>query len=306
MKSLYAREKRTKCGPDCMEVDLFPITAEERRCTRGKKCRESSESQKRRNERHAARHRRQVANASFSEAGFYVTMTYDDEYLPDSFESAKRDLSNYIRRVRSKAWRTLNILPASIRVMGIVAGPWQDGKLHNGKGSRCHSHILIEAVGTTKEKNIQFRELLEQEWAAGRGKDRESMGTVRTSRLNMRDRLSGLMEYLEHHKYRGEVYWYQAKNLVMPQEQRPNDTRWSIKRMIEACREHEKDAYWWECKYPGWRFVEVVLLENQKAEQTQEADSTPDRRHYDPCDLPRCYVVLARRPGYVKPKENWR
>lgn len=299
MKSLYAREKRTKCGPDYMEVDLYPVTAAERQRTRGKKCRESSESQKNRNERHARRHRRQVANASFSAAGFYATGTYDDEYLPESLEAAKRDLGNYIRRVREKAWRELCIPSKSIRVMGIIAGPWQDGKAHGGKGSRYHNHILIEAVGAAPEKNMLFRELLEREWATGRGKSREALGTMRTSKLNMKDRLAGLMKYLEDHKYRGEVVWYQSRNLVMPQPQRPNDTKWSIKRMVEACREHEKDVYWWEQKYPGWRFVQVVLTEPEPQNDRTEKTS---RRGYDPCELPRCYVAMERRKGYVKPE----
>ena len=63
-----------------MEVDLYAITTEEHQAKRRKKCRPSSERQKRRNAQHAHRRRVQKANANFTVLGFYLTLTYAEEY----------------------------------------------------------------------------------------------------------------------------------------------------------------------------------------------------------------------------------
>ena len=82
MRNTYTREKRTLCGESYMEVDLYAITPEEHRAKRRKKCRPSSERQKRRNAQHAHRRRGQKSNANFTVLGFYLTLTYAEEYLP--------------------------------------------------------------------------------------------------------------------------------------------------------------------------------------------------------------------------------
>ena len=86
MRNTYTREKRTLCGESYMEVDLYAITPEEHRAKRRKKCRPSSERQKRRNAQHAHRRRVQKSNANFTVLGFYLTLTYAEEYLPESMD----------------------------------------------------------------------------------------------------------------------------------------------------------------------------------------------------------------------------
>jgi hypothetical protein len=295
MKSIWTREKRTKCGPDYMEVDLYAITLGEHLRTRGRKCRASSEGQRQRNKAHARRFRLQKANANFSARGYYWTGTYDDAYLPDSMEQAKRDFRNFVRRVEDAAARVFGLPRSAIRVYGIVAGPWADPKGHGGKGNRYHNHALIEAVGLTPEQNMRFRQVLNGAWTTGRGKAREELGTPRALELRMTGRLAGLMQYLEDHEYKGELYWYQSRNLVLPKPQRPNDSRWSTRALTEACRECETDAYFWEQKYPGWRFVRMVVVESGAQ---QEPRQQGEKRTFEPSDFPHCYVAMERRKGY--------
>ena len=96
MKRTYTREKRTLCGKEYMEVDLFAITPEEHAAKRRKKGRPSTERQRRRNAEHARRYRVQKANGNFTVMGFNVTLTYEDGYLPEDWEQAKRDGIDYI------------------------------------------------------------------------------------------------------------------------------------------------------------------------------------------------------------------
>ena len=70
MKKSYTREKRTLCGDEYMEVDLYPITPEEHAARRGKKTKPSSERQKKRNARRSHRWKVQKANANLPSWGF--------------------------------------------------------------------------------------------------------------------------------------------------------------------------------------------------------------------------------------------
>lgn len=157
MKRTYTREKRTLCGKEYMEVDLFAITPEEHAAKRRKKGRPSTERQRRRNAEHARRYRVQKANGNFTVMGFNVTLTYEDGYLPEDWEQAKRDLRNWMRRVILAACRAFGVQKADIRFMGLTAC----GK----KAGRFHHHILVECAGLTMRQNAQFRQILEDKWA---------------------------------------------------------------------------------------------------------------------------------------------
>ena len=90
------REKKIVCSPVYQEVDLIPRRAE----VRGKnpQGRESSEKQKRANQRDAERHFVQLVNANFVRAGvLLVDLTYVGGAEPADFEQADRNMVNYLR-----------------------------------------------------------------------------------------------------------------------------------------------------------------------------------------------------------------
>ena len=136
MRRTYTREKRTLCGKEYMEVDLYAITPEEHAAKRRKKGRPSTERQRRRNAEHARRYRVQKANANFTVLGFNVTLTYEDGYLPEDWEQAKKDLRNWMRRVVLAACKAFDVKKADIRFMGLTAC--------GRKAGRFHHHILVE------------------------------------------------------------------------------------------------------------------------------------------------------------------
>ena len=184
MRRTYTREKRTLCGKEYMEGDLYAITPEEHAAKRRKKTRPSSERQKKRNAQHSHRWRVQKANANFTVLGFYLTLTYIDTFLPESMEQAQRDLRNYIRRVKA-AIAKLYGPGAELRVMGLTGC--------GRKSGRYHHHLLVECKGLTMRQNADFRQLLEDKWAM-RWPDGsvESLGTANADRLNLQNRLHRL------------------------------------------------------------------------------------------------------------------
>lgn len=260
-----------------MEVDLYPITPEEHKAKRRKKTRPSSERQKKRNAQHSHRWRVQKANANFTVLGFYLTLTYIDTFLPESMEQAKRDLCSYIRRVKV-AIAKLYGPGAELRVMGLTGGGRKSGRLHH--------HLLVECKGLTMRQNADFRQLLEDKWAV-RWPDGsvESLGTANADRLNLQNRLDDLITYFERH---GQMRWYETRNLTLPVEHAPNDTRWSRKQLRKGCTDCKDNAYWWEQRYPGWRFVRCVV---------PEPDAPGDEKEGWDADELRCYVVMVKREG---------
>ena len=192
-------------------------------------------------------------------------------------EQAQRDLRNYIRRVKA-AIAKLYGPGAELRVMGLTGC--------GRKSGRYHHHLLMECPGLTMRQNADFRQLLEDKWAM-RWPDGsvESLGTANADRLNLQNRLDDLITYFEKH---GQMRWYETKNLTLPVERAPNDTRWSLKQLRKACTECKDNAYWWEQRYPGWKFVRCVV---------PEPDAPGDEKEGWDADELRCYVVMVKREG---------
>lgn len=275
MRCNYIREKKYQCGESYMEVDLYAITPEEHQAKRRKKCRPSSERQKRRNAQHAHRRRVQKANANFTVLGFYLTLTYAEEYLPESMEQAEKDLRNYIRRLKTAILAAFG--PGfALRYMGLTGC--------GRKSERYHHHLLIECPGLTMRQNADFRQLLEDKWSARQPDGSyELLGTANADRLNLQNRLDDLITYFEKH---GQLRWYESRSLIQPVELVPNDTRWSRKQLRKGCTDCKDSAYWWEQKYPGWKFVRCVVPEPESPGCEKEG--------WDADDL-RCYVVMVKQ-----------
>ena len=82
--------------------------------------------------------------------------------------------------------------------------------------------------------------------------------------------------------------WYETRNLTLPAEHTPNDTRWSRKQLRKGCTDCKDNAYWWEQRYPGWKFVRCVV---------PEPDAPGDEKEGWDADELRCYVVMVKREG---------
>ncbi len=250
----YIREQRTLCGERYAEVDLFWVTeAEHKAGPRRKKELASTLAQTERNAWHSRRYFRQLINTNFDERGFHVTLTYEDGRLPADEESAARDLRNWLRRVRG--WLRREGLPAERLKWIAVTEHQEEDKSAGVKAVRYHHHALIQLDGVAREARNALRSALEELWSTGRGAGREALGTVNADRLQPEtDGLDALANYLL--KYpRRKKRWSQSRGLAKPAHPRPNDTRWSARRLALACTADAADAYCWEQLYPGWRFL---------------------------------------------------
>lgn len=247
------REQRTLCGSDYMEVDFLWISEQQHRATaRKKKELASSLAQQGRNAARAGRYFIQLINANFDRRGWHVTLTYDDEHLPEE-ERAERDLVNYVRRIRRwvsrQGWD-----PDGLRWVSVTEGQDED-KAAGQKAVRWHHHYLAQMDNLTREERDKLRGALEDLWAVRFCGEVESLGTVNADRLQPdRDGLAALGAYLLKYPKR-KKRWHQSQGLRKPQYPRPNDTKWSAKKLAAACTLEVDDAKAWESRYPGWRFL---------------------------------------------------
>ncbi len=130
------RERIYKCG-DYLEADIFPAFRKAQG-RRKKRYKPTSEMQARLNQRNAERYLTRLLNLNFTEDDISVTLTYEDKYLPDTYEQAERDVKNFLRRL--KRLRNKLGLPELVNVKIPGAG-------------RFHFHIPMS--GGVDDKAIQ-------------------------------------------------------------------------------------------------------------------------------------------------------
>lgn len=243
MNCTRMREQRHLCGPNYMEVDIFPVTEQEHKAsTRAKKEKATSLVQANYNHKWSKRHFLQKVNANFTENDLHLTLPYFIRRLPKTLEDAERDLDNYLRRVNYL--RAKRGYPPA-KVMAVTE--WQEPD-DNGKSVRFHHHVIISGDGLTRDE-------LEALWSDGRQKnifERKRCGWANADRLHFdQDSLEALAKYLM--KYpRRKKRWRQSVGLRQPVRPRPNDGRYTRTKVARLARERVDDTDFWNRQYPGW------------------------------------------------------
>lgn len=114
------------------------------------------------NARGAARTLARLLNCNFSHADFMLTVKYDDEHLPETWQEQERDAGNFVRRLT----RALKGQGAET-VKSIIICSELDGK--TGELVRKHGHIIISGTGFAFSggKWKIGRRLLDDIWGKG-------------------------------------------------------------------------------------------------------------------------------------------
>ncbi len=247
MKAFYQREQRHICGKHYMEVDLYDVTAKQHSASRRAKRKEATRlSMQKYNDNNAVRHRVQVANTNFTEDDFFWTGTYDDEHIPavDDRKKVDRDLTNYIKRIYR--WCDSHSVPHPKWMGGTeYATRNEDGTVLG----RHHHHVMIQRVpGLT-------REVLEDLWRDSTG---NRIGFTRAESLEFdKGSIEAVVRYVCKNK-RCDRNWRQSRGLQMPKCPRPNDTKWSRRKLHDASTLYIDDRSFWEKQYPGYTLSRVT------------------------------------------------
>lgn len=137
------RTKTIKSG-NVLEVECYPIWSTASMKKKAKKHRDP-EVAKRYNDEQTKKRLVRKINANFTEKDLFVTLTYDDDYVP-SEDEARKDISSYLLRV--KRWRKKHGM-SDLKYVAVI---------EFGKGDRrrkkVHHHIIMSDMDRDVAENL--------------------------------------------------------------------------------------------------------------------------------------------------------
>lgn len=248
---MLVREQRHICGKTeqqagYMEVDLYEITAQQHKASRRAKRQEATSlAMQTYNENRAKRYLVQLTNTNFRAGDFSWTGTYDDEHLPgpEDRERADQDWTNYIKRLYRLCDKRGIRRPKWVEVTEYTTV--QEDGTYLG---RHHHHAIIEHVPGLD------RDTMETLWRKGKS---EKLGFCRCEYVQAdHNSVESLARYITKNR-RCARRWRQSQGLEKTKRPRPNDTKWSRKRLREASTLYIDDRAFWAKQYPGWTLERV-------------------------------------------------
>jgi len=230
------REKKYYCG-EYLEVEIYPITKLEQRQSRKKKKKESRKEQKNINDKNARKLLGRLLNSNFTPKDIALHLTYDDEHLPESEDQVKKDVANYLRRLK-RQMKKLGLPP--LKYIAVIE--FKEKSEDKRKSIRMHQHLVISGG--------LDRDIIEQLWGKG---------TANADRLKPNEvGFQELANYVSKNP-KGNKRWMQSKNLYHP-EPNINDYRFSHKKAWNISR-NQGDKVELSGLYPGYivsRYQSVV------------------------------------------------
>lgn len=188
-RDVFRYRARTIKAGNVLEVEIYPIWNTQTEAHKAKKA-ATREAQRNLNDRNAKKKLIRKINANFTEEDLCITLTYANGFVPDE-EQARRDIRNYIRRVRE--WRRKNGLPELKYVYVIEYGG------EDGRRKRVHHHVIMSGMD---------RDVAEALW--------NGRGWANSRRLQPDDYgLEALARYMTKEPNGGKR-WAASRNLVDP------------------------------------------------------------------------------------------
>lgn len=238
---IHYATKTIKSGK-VLEVEIYPVFKSAKDIPLPKVKLGGRKAQNDLNDRNSRKRLVRVINCNFGEGDYWMTLTYDDGHCPRTYEEAKKNIRNYVKKVNRRRKRQGL---GNAKYIYIIE--W-DG---SGEGTRCHYHLLMEGgIG---------RDELEDMWKFASVND--------TSRLRPNEEgITGLSIYIASKK-RGKKWehlWYPSKNLKKPKES-VSHSKTGKRRVERMARDYEEIRAYFEGD-PGWagyQFVDARVMYNK-------------------------------------------
>lgn len=234
------REKNIISG-GIFEAEFYPIFSNGRRLPatgRRKKKHCSTKEQKNLNDKNARKKIIRLVNTNFRKNDIVIHGTYRDNEMPSCVEKCRRDIQNYIRRV--KRYRKNEGLPEMKYIYVIEAKTSKKTGL-----VRYHFHMITNAMD---------RNVAETMWGHGEW--------TNADRLQPNERgFEALAKYLTKNP-EGKRRWAQSKNLKKPEIPKPKDGKISKRFLQKLASERMNDVQYWEKRYKGCKFIEAEAMYN--------------------------------------------
>lgn len=227
------RAKTWRIG-DTLECEIFPIWNTQGEAARAKKAKASRPAQQHLNQQSTKKAIARLSNNNFTKKDIWITLGYDDQSLPETPTAARRDLINYLRRVKRR--RKALGLPA---LRYIYVTEWEDGT--GGTPIRTHHHIILSGD--------MDRDWLENQWQGG--------AYPQARRLRPKDcGITGLALYIAGQGKRCQRLWGHSQNLKIP---KPTiaDHKITRRQMQQLAINQNTAPAFFESVFRGYRFQDT-------------------------------------------------
>lgn len=194
------------------------------------KFKETSEVQARNNERRSLEYLTWLIHNNFDKNGMVVHPTYEDGCYPETEEQFKKDMRNYMARLK----RLYQSAKKELRYIVIYAF---------GETGRLHFHVIISG-GVSRDK-------VESAWG---------MGRINADRMQFNEcGVVDLSRYVFSQRHVGKRRWTGSRNLVKPVEKKTDGkySRKDLTDIMESPNPHKQFAD----RYPGYWLSEFPQIE---------------------------------------------
>ncbi|MBN2796219.1 MAG: hypothetical protein JXR88_12485 [Clostridia bacterium] len=230
------RIKTIKSG-DMLECEIYPLWKSSKR-KRALKIKETSRAQKNLNDKNTKKNIIRLMNTNFTKEDMWATFTYDADHLPEDENQAKKDMQNYIRRLKRI------VKKESLEDLKYIYVTEYEFDPEKGK-KRVHHHIVM---------NFRNRDLAEEIWDKG--------GRTHARRLQPDDYgLEGMARYITKDPKNSKRYTT-SRNLKKPTIT-VADSKMTKRRAEKIAVNENAAPEIFEKWYQGYQFndIEVKLSE---------------------------------------------
>lgn len=272
------REKRTYSGP-LMEVDIYPVFPNGKRIpTRAPKTKPSTLEQMRYNRTQAIKKLIRLVNANFDTTDFLMHPTYSAAAAPQKEKQARRDIVNYLKRVKRKR------VSEAKRLRKELAEAEHAAKQMPENSFLLSSIQKLKAAIQKLEDPFKYIYVIEkQTYKTGRyaGRTNWHFHMFMTGGLDSRtlermwiDGMRANCNNYQPDKFgpeaaalymskdpQGSKRFSYSRNLTQPKKKK-KDGKYTRRQVEKIAKERVDDAAFWEKRYRGYRFVHCYTRYN--------------------------------------------
>ena len=232
-KDVYRYRVKTIKSGDQLECEIYPIWATRNEVRNAKK-KTTREAQKNLNERNSKKEFVRKVNENFTQQDLELTFTYDDETpLPNESE-ARRDIRNYLRRIRD--FRKKNGM-SELKYVYVIEFTGDGGR----EKKRIHHHVFMSGMDRDEAEKIWGKG-----WANSRRLQPDEYG------------LEAIARYIVKEPHNGKR-WCCSKNLKPPRES-VADTKLSKKQAERLAKDVEAAGpEIFRKLYPGYEYLDCEV-----------------------------------------------
>lgn len=240
VKCLYrtstTKSQNEKSGIVLLESQVYPAFTNKADMPKIPKKGKTSQAQSNLNDKNARRYLVRLANINFGQGDIWATFGWDDKYMPEDEEAAKKDIANFTRRIN---YRRKKAGYPNIKYICIYAFD---------NYTRPHFHLLMSGDGIDRDS-------LEELW----GKCKRP----NTRRVKPDDDflLTGLATYITQNPH-GTKRWCSSKNLKKPDKPKHSYSKFKRSKVEKMAFDHETLKTEMEKAYPGFRFLDAEVKHN--------------------------------------------